>query len=178
MSYFSPQYTRKNNWKIISNRLQVHTIISNFIHPSQLKSTKQYLTTDTGIFLNYLIQIEWVKGLHTSILAFNIVQFFAFMNHWPLSIILTKVGFDLNIFQFFSSYLIHRQTQYVWNSFTSSFFKTDVGVGQGSALLLWQPLITKTNDHTSGKFLKLDIKWEVHKRTRQGASAKLESYIY
>ena len=44
--------------------------------------------------------------------------------------------------------------------------------------MLWQPLITKTNDHTSGKSLKLDIKWEVHKRTWQGVSAKLESYIY
>ena len=37
--------------------------------------------------------------------------------------------------------------------------------------LLWQPLITKTNDYTSSKSLKLDIKWEVHKRTRQGVSA-------
>jgi len=46
------------------------------------------------------------------------------------------------------------------------------------SLMLWQPLIIKTNDHTSGKSLKLDIKWEVHKRTRQGVSAKLESYIY
>jgi len=44
--------------------------------------------------------------------------------------------------------------------------------------LLWQPLIIKTNDYTSGKSLKLDIKWEVHKRTQQGVSAKLESYIY
>ena len=34
-----------------------------------------------------------------------------------------------------------------------------------SKCMLWQPLITKTNDHTSGKSLKLDIKWEVHKRT-------------
>jgi len=32
-------------------------------------------------------------------------------------------------------------------------------------MVLWQPLITKTNDHTSGKSLKLDIKWEVYKRT-------------
>ena len=24
----------------------------------------------------------------------------------------------------------------------------------------------------------MDIKWEVHKRTQQGVSAKLESYIY
>ena len=44
--------------------------------------------------------------------------------------------------------------------------------------ILWQPLITKTNDHTSGKSLKMDIKWEVHKRTQQEVSAKLESYIY
>ena len=46
------------------------------------------------------------------------------------------------------------------------------------AWVLWQPLITKTNNHTSGKSLKWDIKWEVHKRTQQGVSAKLESYIY
>ena len=46
------------------------------------------------------------------------------------------------------------------------------------AIILWQPLITKTNDHISGKSLKLDIEWEVYKRTQQGVSAKLESYIY
>jgi len=45
-------------------------------------------------------------------------------------------------------------------------------------MVLWQLLITKTNDHTSGKSLKLDIKWEVHKRTQQEVSAKLMSYIY
>jgi len=32
--------------------------MSNFIYPSQLKGTKQYLTTDARIFLTYLIQIE------------------------------------------------------------------------------------------------------------------------
>ena len=44
--------------------------------------------------------------------------------------------------------------------------------------MLWQPLITKTNDYTSSKSLRLDIKWEVHKRTQQGVFTKLESYIY
>jgi len=44
--------------------------------------------------------------------------------------------------------------------------------------VLWQSLITKTNDHTSSKSLKLDIKWKVYKRTWEGVSAKLESYIY
>ena len=47
-----------------------------------------------------------------------------------------------------------------------------------SSQVLWQPLITKTNDHTSGKSLKSDIKRKVHKRTWQGVSAKLASYIY
>ena len=47
-----------------------------------------------------------------------------------------------------------------------------------SRIVLWQPLIARTNDHTNGKSLRMDIKWEFHKRTRQGVSAKLESYIY
>ena len=33
-------------------------------------------------------------------------------------------------------------------------------------VLLWQPLITKTNDNTNNKPLSRDIKWEIHKRTR------------
>ena len=44
--------------------------------------------------------------------------------------------------------------------------------------VLWQLLVTKTNDCTSSKSLNMDIKWEVHKRTQQEVSAKLESYIY
>jgi len=50
--------------------------------------------------------------------------------------ILTKVSFGFKIFNFFSDYLINRQTQYIWDFFTSSFFRADVGVGQGSALSL------------------------------------------
>jgi len=36
----------------------------------------------------------------------------------------------------------------------------------------WQ-MITQAS-----KSLKVDIMWEVHKKTQQGVSAKLESYIY
>jgi len=43
--------------------------------------------------------------------------------------------------------------------------------------MLWQPLVTKTNDYTSGKSLNMDIKWEVYKRNQQEVSAKLESYL-
>ena len=43
--------------KLISNRLQFHSIVSNFIHLSQLGGIKQCLTTDTSIFLTHLIYI-------------------------------------------------------------------------------------------------------------------------
>jgi len=38
-----------------SKRLQVHTIVSNFIHSIQLEDIKQCLTIDAGIFLTHLI---------------------------------------------------------------------------------------------------------------------------
>jgi len=75
-----------------------------------------------------------MKHLYTSTLTFDIIQFFSFLNHQLLSMILTKVDFDSKIFWFFSDYLINRQTQYVWNYFTSPFFRADIDVGQRSTL--------------------------------------------
>ena len=70
-----------------------------------------------------------------SILIFNIAQFFPFLNHQLLLIILTKAGFSFKISNFFSDYWINRQTQYVWNFFTPPFLRTNIGIGQRSALL-------------------------------------------
>ena len=70
-----------------------------------------------------------------SILIFNIAQFFPFLNHQLLLIILTKAGFSFKISNFFSDYWINRQTQYVWNFFTLPFLRTNIGIGQRSALL-------------------------------------------
>jgi len=69
-----------------------------------------------------------------STLVFDIAQFFPFLNHQLLSKILEKVGCNSKIPHFFSNYLIGRKTQYRWNSFTSTFFNVDVGVGQSFAL--------------------------------------------
>jgi len=65
---------------------------------------------------------------------FDIVQFFSSLNHQLLLIILNKVDFDIRISQFLSSYLINRQTQYIWNYFILPSLKANVGVGQGFAL--------------------------------------------
>jgi len=45
-----------------------------------------------------------------------------------------KVGLDFSVVKFFSSYLVNRKTQYVWNNFSSHFVDINVGVGQGLAL--------------------------------------------
>jgi len=50
--------------------------------------------------------------------------------------ILDKAGFNSRISSFFSNYLINRRTQYVWNNFTFSSFKTDVDISQSSILSL------------------------------------------
>jgi len=70
-----------------------------------------------------------------SVLAFNITQFFPFLNHQLLSLILDKVGLDHKISTFFKNYLVERKTKYLWNNFISSLFNINVGVGQESTLL-------------------------------------------
>jgi len=70
----------------------------------------------------------------TSILAFDITQFFPSLNHQLLSLIIRKAGFNPIVSHFFSNYLIGRKTQYFWNNFSSSFINVDVGMSQDSAL--------------------------------------------
>ena len=89
---------------------------------------------DVEIALIYIICLGWVKNLSTSTLAFNISQFFLFFNHYLLTLILGKAGFDLHVIKFFSNYLISRKTNYFWNNFTLSSFDVNIGVGQDLAL--------------------------------------------
>lgn len=122
--------------KFISKRLQVQAIFSAFIYPNQVEELKQRSSVNTGLYLTHLIYTGWIKNIHTSILVFDVTQFFLSLNHQLLLIILDKVGFDMNISHFFLNYLINRSTQYVWNNFTSPSFRTDIDVGQRSALSL------------------------------------------
>jgi len=86
------------------------------------------------IYLTYLIRAGWLRQCHTSILAFDIAQFFPSLNHQFLSLCLKKAGLNTNIVRFFNSYHSNCSTSYSWNSFTSPPFNVNVGVGQGSAL--------------------------------------------
>ena len=119
--------------KVIGERLQYHVVNNNFIHPSQLEGLKFKSTIDTGVILMHIIWSGWTRNCSTSTLTFDIAQFFPSLNHWLLISIILKVGLDRYIVGFFSNYLINRKTSYQWNSFLSSFFNINIGVGQGSA---------------------------------------------
>jgi len=80
--------------KVIRERLQFQVIENNFIHHSQLEGLKFKSTTNAGIALTHFIHTGWIKNLLTSILAFDIAQFFPSLNHCLLSLILGKTGFD------------------------------------------------------------------------------------
>jgi len=75
-----------------------------------------------------------MKECHTSVIAFDIAQFFPSLNHNFLSLCLAKAGLNANILKFFINYHSNRSTTYTWNNFISQKFATSVGVGQGSAL--------------------------------------------
>ena len=70
----------------------------------------------------------------TSILTFDISQFFSSLNHQLLTLILEKVGLKSKVSSFFTNYLVKRKTNYIWNDLHSPDFKINIGVGQGSAL--------------------------------------------
>jgi len=80
--------------KVISEHLQFNVASNEFIHPSQLGGLKFKSMIDVGVAPTHIIQAGWVKNLSTSILVFDITQFFPSLNHQLLSLIIKKVGFD------------------------------------------------------------------------------------
>ena len=70
----------------------------------------------------------------TSILAFNISQFFPLLNHQLLTLILEKASLESKVSSFFVNYLVKRKMSYLWNNLSSPNFEVNMGVGQGSVL--------------------------------------------
>ena len=120
--------------KVVTERLQFLVVKNDFIHSSQLGGLKFKSTTDIGVTLTHIIQSGWIKNKTTSILAFNIAQFFLSLNYCLLTLILEKVGLKLKVASFFADYLVRRKTNYVWNKISFPMFEVNVGVGQGSTL--------------------------------------------
>ena len=120
--------------KFITERLQFIVVNNNFIYPSQLGNLKFKSTLDAGVTLTHIVHSGWAKNKSTSVLTFDIAQFFPLFNHRLLTTILEKVGLEPKVASFFADYLVKRKTNYNWNELSSPIFEVNVGVGQGSAL--------------------------------------------
>ena len=120
--------------KVISNHLQFHLSANGFLNSHQFGSIWQCSTIDTRIYLTHLIREGWLKQCHTSVIAFNIAQFFPSLNHYFLSLCLKKAGLNSNVIQFFNSYHSNHSTSYSWNNLSSPPFDINIGIGQGSTL--------------------------------------------
>ena len=120
--------------KVIAERIQFIVASNNFIHSNQLGGLKFKSTSNTGIALIHIIHSGWSKGRTTSTLAFDISQFFSFLNHRLLVLILEKAGLSPKVTNFFANYLVQRSTKYLWNDLSSLPFEVNIEVSQGSAL--------------------------------------------
>ena len=120
--------------KVTAERIQFIVAENSFIHQSQLGGLKTKSTSNAGIALTHIVCSGWTKNKSTSILTFDIAQFFPSLNHHLFTIILEKAGLKPKVASFFADYLVKRKTNYTWNKLSSPNFKVNVGVGQGSAL--------------------------------------------
>ncbi len=121
--------------KMIANRCQFDMIDLDLVHPNQFGGVRQRSTEDAGrIPYSPCSRRGGPGGLKTSVIAFDIAQFFPSLNHEFLLAAMRKQGFSPGVIRFFESYLVQRFTSYCWNSFKSDPMQADVGVGQGSGL--------------------------------------------
>jgi hypothetical protein len=120
--------------KMLACRLQFNRVAHNAFEPNQFGGVAQRSTEDAGIYLTHLVRAGWAKGLQTSVVAFDIAQFFPLLNHEVLFEVFSRLGFPVVLGPFLCSYLVGQRTTYKWDSFTSDPFAADMGVGQGSAM--------------------------------------------
>jgi hypothetical protein len=128
--------------RMLSNRRQFEAAKHGVLHPNQFGGVCQNSTKDAGCFLTHVVQAGWHTKLKTSVVAFDLAQFFPSINHDVLLSILDKQGFGREVVVFFRSYLVDRFTCYAWDDDLSLEFPSSVGVGQGSALYFTLPLVS------------------------------------
>jgi hypothetical protein len=97
----------------------------------------QHSTEDAGVYLTHLVRAGWAEGLQTSVVAFDITQFFLSINHDVLLQVIDRSGCPPCVGKFFHSYLVGRCTTYKWNAFMSGPYPADVGVGRPLLCILY-----------------------------------------
>ena len=120
--------------KMMANHLQFEAAKEGILHLCQFGGVRQNSTEDVGIYLTHLVCTGWAKGLKTSVVAFDLTQYFPLLQHRVIITLLKHMGFMTRVCNFFADHLVGCSTWYTWAGKLSPPFETSVGVGQGSAL--------------------------------------------
>jgi hypothetical protein len=86
-------------------------------------------TKDAGCFLTHIVHAGWHVKLKTSVVAFNLTQFFPSINCDVLLSVLEKQGFAPEEVVFLWSYLVNWSTHCTWDNNLSPEFPSSMGVG-------------------------------------------------
>ena len=84
--------------------------------------------------LVHQIRQGWARNLDTSVLLFDLSQFFPSVQYEPMLEILHRDGFSSQFCDFMSSYLTGRTTQFDFGGELTPEVPFNVGLGQGSCL--------------------------------------------
>jgi len=149
--------------KAIANRLQWEAACFKLLHSCQFEGVQQNSTEDAGSYFTHLVRAGWTKGYKTSVVAFDLAQYFLSLNHSVITLLLDHMGFADVVVNFFVNYLVGQFTKLFWDNQLSEPFPAVVGVGQGSAL---SPILSA--------FYLAPVLWEFHTERH---NAQLISYV-
>ncbi len=121
--------------KMIANRCQFDMIDLDLVHSQPVRRCETALHRRCWRVPHPPCSCRWARGLKTSVIAFDIAQFFPLLNHEFLLAAMRKQGFSPGVIRFFESYLVQRFTSYCWNNFKSDLMQADVGWGKALASL-------------------------------------------
>ena len=121
--------------KIINKRIQYDAHKYGILHPCQFGSSWQRSTVDAIAYVTNHIQQGWWKKLVTTMIGFDIAQFFPSINHDLLITICSCCGFSPTFTNWLHAYFLPCSSSFCFgNAFSPPFTCPQVGVGQGSAL--------------------------------------------
>jgi hypothetical protein len=70
--------------KCVLNRIQFDCVKYGVFQSNQFGGIMQRSTKDAGLYLTHLVKASWARGLKTSMITFDIAQFFPSLNHGML----------------------------------------------------------------------------------------------
>ena len=108
--------------KIINERIQYDAHKYSILHPCQFSSTWQRSTIDAVTYVTNHIQQGWRKKLVTTMISFDVAQFFPSINHDLLITICSRRGFPPTFINWLHAYFLPHSSSLCFRNASSPSF--------------------------------------------------------